>query len=761
MEEVGVAAVVKGLNSFLGDMKSMDNSISGLIPGTGLLQRAFSGLGDIMSGIGGFIANTLAHAFGELLADAIQWVTTQIKELITATIDAGKEFQTLELRLNTMNFNDLTEEEKEFANAQELATSATKEQLTWLQKIAAQTPYDNTDISNLYTLARGYGFVDDEARGLTETIIDFTSGMGLGNAEMTRIIKNFGQMQSLGKVMQRDLNDLATGAFVPVNKILAQMRLETGLAGSEFDNFRNSAEGVNLFLSTFTKMVESDFGGAAQKMARTFGAATDNVKDFIKSIFGLNIVKPILDVLGGRIAAFMDELTSESRWNTIVGLADRIGGTFSGIIEEIIGLGPSAEGMADKIVAGLQGVADWLDAHRDDIIKWVQDSAAWIKDELIPRIIELKDWLFGTDEKQGAIQKFGFWLRDVLIPMIQRASEWVANVLVPHITNDLIPVLAELVPLGKAIADALLAALGKKPSEGLSEWIHGTLIPAIQNLTKWITENEDKIVTWIGIIARVIVVLEIASGIINTLVGIVSTVVSILTVMILSWQGVLAVVTPIITAFQWLGAVLMTSTTVAVGVFVAAIVGLLLQFKFLEFGLRSLAGAVKIILAEIVSHFTLLKNNIINTIQTAVAAIRNGDWIGAGSAIIQGMYRGIIINAHLIINTLVQLAKNAIAAAKATLGIRSPSTVFFGIGEQLMSGFAEGITASAKLAVQAMRGASGAIAIPAMQTAQMAMRNMPTSSVTNQNTNNYNLSIHSNAPVEPILQDFNLLESLT
>lgn len=157
MEKIGVAAVVEGLESFLGDMGKMDDAIRNLVSPTNILGTAFGALGDVLGSVGGFVVNTLAHAFGELLADAIQFVVTQVKELIHATIEAGKEFQTLSLRLNTLNFNDMTESEQRLEDAQHAATEETKEQLTWLQRLAATTPYDNTDISNVYTLARGYG----------------------------------------------------------------------------------------------------------------------------------------------------------------------------------------------------------------------------------------------------------------------------------------------------------------------------------------------------------------------------------------------------------------------------------------------------------------------------------------------------------------------------------------------------------------------------------------------------------------------------
>ena len=111
----------------------------------------------------------------------------------------------------------------------------TKEQLTWLQKLAVTTPYDNNDISNMYTLARSYDFADDKARQMTDDITNFASGMGLTSEEMQRVIINFGQLQAQGKLNGQELRDLARGSFVPINAILDKMKTKLGLTTEEFD----------------------------------------------------------------------------------------------------------------------------------------------------------------------------------------------------------------------------------------------------------------------------------------------------------------------------------------------------------------------------------------------------------------------------------------------------------------------------------------------------------------------------------------------
>jgi len=377
MEKIGVEAVVAGLTSFLGDMKSIDKSITDLVPSSSLLTKAFQGIGNIVEWLTGSVFRVLEYTLGNLISSAIQAVTQQIKELIAGTIEAGNEFQTLQIRLQKFNFNAATESGMDFSSAMETATQQTQEQLTWLQRLAAQTPYDLTDIASVYTLARSYGFVSDEAKNLTSKIADFAAGMGLGNTEIERIVVNFGQMVQQGKVTQREMNDLARGAFVPVNDVLKLMQEQTGLTGSAFDDFRNSAEGVNAFMTAFSTLVEQRFTGSTNAMARTWKGATDNIKDFVKSIIGLDVVKPVLDTLGGyvanfleaftrvpteaeRMAAEMEGITIRDPFEEITATAQTIGKTISGIISDIFGLGPTADDLAIRLVDGVKAFSDWL-----------------------------------------------------------------------------------------------------------------------------------------------------------------------------------------------------------------------------------------------------------------------------------------------------------------------------------------------------------------------------------------------------------------
>lgn len=94
-----------------------------------------------------------------------------------------------------------------------------------------------------------------------------------------------------------------------------------------------------------------------------------------------------------------------------------------------------------------------------------------------------------------------------------------------------------------------------------------------------------------------------------------------------------------------------------------------------------------------------------NMATSAVSAGRNATSgaSGIGAAIASGTASGISSGLSSVINAAASLARRAIAAAKSALGIHSPSREFAKLGRFTSEGLAEGIKASAKKPIQAVK----------------------------------------------------------
>lgn len=418
--KVGLALVAQNLGKFQGDVGKAEKSLGGLkstlsglrsafaslMPQPTTLEKAFSSLGKTVKNFAeNIVQRILVIAFGVLVRDSIRKVIDAIGEMIGSFIDASNEFQRLRVRLNTFNMQPLIEGGMSFNDAMQKATKSTKEQLDWVLKLAKTTPYDATDVANAYSLARSYGFIDQKAKTLTDSIMEFASGMALDNTAIEKIITNFGQMMQQGKITGTELRDLARGAFVPVNKVLEIAAKNLGITTEEMNKLRKAGTAKpEWFIDAFIQLVGKDFKGASERMSRTFKSAVDNMKDTIVGLAGLKIGIPIFDILGGKIADLV-EAFDDIRYAKLSEVFDRIGASISRIIDRIFGLLPGATSIADTIINIFDKIATWFEKNEDTIVGWVRNAIDWLErlyntfvSEILPVLTKFFTWIYNNRE---------------------------------------------------------------------------------------------------------------------------------------------------------------------------------------------------------------------------------------------------------------------------------------------------------------------------------------------------------------------------
>lgn len=769
MQKVGVEAVVEGLGAFIGDVGSINRALDQLRPQGTLLQRMFEGITGGLASFGREVLNVAEVALGVLLARAIEFVISKLKDLISSTIDAGAEFQTMSLRLNRLNFNSAINSGLSYNDAMKEATRLTQEQLEWIQRLAIQTPYDAQDVANVFTLARSYGFASKEAQGLTQDITNFAAGMGLGNTEIRRIIVNFGQMVQQGKVTQRELNDLARGAFVPVNDVLKKMEEQTGLTGDAFDDFKKTGEGVQAFFKAFSSLIEERFQGAAQDMARTFQGATANAQDFVKSILGFNVVKPVLDVVGAKIADTLSALTSPANFDRINKAAERLGLAFSGLLADILGgEGLDTDKIADGIVKGLDKLTGWVLTNGPKIKAFFENLGKTIRDKIGPFI-------------ETVVDKFNL------------IKDWVID------NKDLIGGFFKT--LGEIISTVFENLTGGKIATGggLEGFLEG-----VKEFMQLVIDNKDAIAEWATIIAKVIfwfqvgaTVLSVFMGVVIAIIGPILAILAILAGLVGIWTilgGVIAAVAAFIATVLIPGILIGGAIFLGLVAIVAIVIGVLfslyLTFIFVQTKLQEFVVAAVAIFEELRANVTAkmedLKTGLLarfqemvegasqkvrdllalvkESVQSMAKAFFDPHWGTIGRDIIEGVANGVRKAAQALAREVIAAVTSAYNAALNAIGAFSPSRLFANVGDFAMQGMAKGITDNARLAVGAMQEAVGAMAAPAMglptmvQQYSVGMGPSVSSNITN--TNNFNLTVNSGAPTEPILQDYNMMQSL-
>lgn len=102
-----------------------------------------------------------------------------------------------------------------------------------------------------------------------------------------------------------------------------------------------------------------------------------------------------------------------------------------------------------------------------------------------------------------------------------------------------------------------------------------------------------------------------------------------------------------------------------------------------------------------------ISQGILNAIAGAQALVQG--FVDLGAALMEGLKQGIVNAAQGVIDAATGAVDDAIQGAKNLLGIHSPSTVFAGIGQNMMLGMAQGIDRNALAPAGAMAGATNTV----------------------------------------------------
>lgn len=321
-------------------------------------------------------------AIGMNLSNLIWNTGTKIKDMGVEAFNAAADFQMLELRLQGLIAREIANADstKTITGSLNEAIPRVKELTYWISKLAVQTPFGAEEIANSLSLAMSYDMTEKEAKKLTESVLNFATGMGLGNSEMTRIIENFGQMKAQGKITGTELRDLARGAFLPINRILDLMGQNLGLDTEKIGELRSQLQemtstgeiSLTEFFTAFEQMVARDFPDAVGRMSKSWKTAANNVKDFIQTVIGWRVLTPIVGVLGEKLQTFVSGLMTPQS----IKLAERFGNALGIIGKFAFKVSESFSGNINtninKFVSRLTVVLDLVKKIAD-----LKNSKAW------------------------------------------------------------------------------------------------------------------------------------------------------------------------------------------------------------------------------------------------------------------------------------------------------------------------------------------------------------------------------------------------
>ena len=624
--------------------------------------------------LGGFLGGAFQFAVGGLMQRGIEGIAGAVGDLARGMIQGNAEFEQYETRFGTLLGS----------------AAAAKQRMAELAEFGAKTPFDLPQVVKADTILQGFGFHSEEAAkkfGFSGAQIrtiagDVASGTGASFEEISLLLGRFAS-GATGEALMR-MAELGIGT-----------REQLGKMGLEFKKSGELVSPLPQAMTAVLTLMQGKYGGLMAAQSSTFEGMKSNLRDWLGNAQRV-IGKPLFETLKAKLGDLLTLLGSPA------------------VMAEL-------ERFANALAGGLSrgiGFLERVGRPIGNLIAWLQRGMT---------VGEAFSLAFGT-RIGGPIRMLERWLA----PGVRAIGNLIA-----WLRQGMTIGQAFAFTFGPGISGPMTGAFNTIRSiiGGVISFIRGIIDQASGSNALW----GD---TWSRIQAIVMTVLPALRSIITSIFAAVGTFLAahgteIQTFLVRAWQTISQIVNvavqiiqaTIVPAFQAVAAFLQshgveiqtflgntwTFIQTTIDTVLNVILGLLRTFlalfrgdwsgawELLKGTLQVAWDGIRTIFDTALAQLNLLTGGKLDELRewfvTKFAAIReflNGfNLRNMGVAIVQGLIDGVRSMAQKLIDAAVGVVNNAIAAAKALLGIQSPSAVFAAIGQDSVAGFVAGIMGAA------------------------------------------------------------------
>lgn len=254
----------------------MSDEITIVVRAEDAFSSVLGNFGNIMTGIKSTI---------DLVSGAIQTFTGFAME----GLNSIAFYERLETSLTSLNAAQMVQNgmAENVSAAWDVASLKAQDLLGWMQELAIHSPFTLDGVATAFRMAEAYGFNAEQAKQLTQDLIDFAAATGAPESAMQRIALALGQISAAGHLTGQDMNQLVQ-AGLPVLQILADY---FGITTAKVIELRTAgllpAQDV---IKAITEYIETNFAGAAEKQATSWAGLLGTFQDIqqmgLREFFG-------------------------------------------------------------------------------------------------------------------------------------------------------------------------------------------------------------------------------------------------------------------------------------------------------------------------------------------------------------------------------------------------------------------------------------------------------------------------------------------
>lgn len=292
----------------------------------------------------------LAGAVGGITALVGVSAVSEIRQAGQAWLDYSNKLQTTKIAFTTM------------LGSAQLAEDHLKE----LQQFALKTPFQFGELIDASQRMQALGFNAQQVIPVLTDVGNAVAAAGGGSERLDRVVLALSQIQSKGKVMTQELNQLAE-AGIPAFRILQETLNKSGAEVRKL--VEDGKISSKVFLDAFQKFSQQNFGGLMEAQSKTFSGAMSNIKDALLQT-SATAFAPLFEKLSRLAVSFSQAATSSQDFQNKLKTVGSVTSTiFDGMVEVILAFRDAIRLMVaavtaqfDLLIGSTQAVAHALAA---------------------------------------------------------------------------------------------------------------------------------------------------------------------------------------------------------------------------------------------------------------------------------------------------------------------------------------------------------------------------------------------------------------
>ena len=734
----------------LGAIEALRGSLDGLTESAGGMRPALLGVGLALAGVA-----AVGATIGEAVKQAADWQTklTEVQNNTTMTnADTEQMRRTIE-RLASESPASMDQLAEGYMHVANFGFNAAQSQkiLTAAMESAVSTGGNVADTANMLAAAmHEFGIPAAQAANAMDVL---HLAAAQGNMTLEQMVQSGGQAMAMAANMGVPLTQAAAAMSA-----LTRHGFDAAMAGTQVKDMiqhlvvpskATEKELVRLSHATGIYLVR-DFSEAGLKAKGLTGVLAD-----VKAATAGNsaeILRLLPNIRGGLAAVTLLGTGSQDYQQILTSLNATMAGKSQPTLEAytrsqhtlgfVMGelknnVKLATIALGDAFLPELTTLATWLMTTAIPAIRSFGSGMDWLRGAvgaagraLAPLGVAIASALPQLGAQANGALAYAQALIGTLQPALQRLGDAVQNDLIPTARAWASVLMKEDVPIlqteAQVITRDLLPAMA-----GIERWVLGTVYPALAKLAAIISVTVLPIFQQLESFLESLIlpafrqagaavlqftdrVLPRITAVLNNLIipGVRQLMTDLGALWQQDWQGIALVLQGVWNVIE---GIIKIAWAVVSGVILAALDVLSGNWSGAWQDIETMLREVWEAMGQIVEGAGQTILGLIQTLlDTALSLIRGfaPGFAQAGEDLIEGLKQGILSAAGDIANAARSVVENAINAAKAALGIHSPSTVFRDIGQQTVMGFVAGVAGQIGAAQRVMGTLVGAVQRP-------------------------------------------------